>query len=197
MLMAYVEGNDEKLIEALLEEKLNIDSSTFEIKKLGGGMSSLLQVPQQIRENMDNGDKVTVILDADSPPHAGFTNVCQALEDFKNDENLEFEYFLLPNHHDDGNLEDLLEQMINVNHQALFNCFDAYVNCLQVNNTGNFHLPVKKTKIYAYVDTLTPNNRKKYLKKGDYQFKDVHYWNLNSDSINGLVNFLENQIEDL
>jgi len=196
MIRAYVEGNDKMLIQALFIVRLGLDSSEFIIEELGGGLSSLLKLPQKLKENIDNGEKVVVILDSDNPPHAGFTQVRDSLNSFKVDNNLEFDYFLLPNHNDDGNLENLLELIINNSHEALFSCFDDYVNCLTQNNTGNFHLPVKKTKIYAYVDTLTPINQKKALKNGNYQFENSHYWNLESPQLDGLVELLRSQLEE-
>lgn len=195
MLRVYVEGNDKMLIQALLCHHLKLGNSEFEIDTLDGGLSSLVKLPQRLRENIDNGEKVIVILDSDNPPHAGFTKVYEELNSFKEEHSLEFDFFLLPNHNDDGNLEDLLESMINSSHEALFACFEGYVTCLNNNNVGHFHLPVKKTKIYAYVDTLTPVNQKKLIRNGNYQFDNGHYWDLGSEGLNNLIEFLNNQLE--
>ena len=75
--------------------------------------------------------------------------------------------------------------------KAIFDCFDGYLECLDSNNShGRFHLPIKKTKIYAYVSTLTPENRRKMLKNGNYNFSDSNYWNLDSDKLEPLLGFL-------
>jgi hypothetical protein len=97
------------------------------------------------------------------------------------------ELFLFPNNQAPGSLEDILSA-IGVD-QAVFNCFYAYEGCI----TGR-NLPVKKSRIFAYLDAMLPPGQKKGDKNDQIQEKNRNYrradiWDLHHPYLSPLRNF--------
>ena len=72
-----------------------------------------------MRQNTDAGGKNLVIFDADD----NFDSRRKELLAIKDEFGVEFELFLLPNNKDAGELEDMLEQIINPNNQPVMDCW--------------------------------------------------------------------------
>ena len=75
-----------------------------------------------LRQNTDAGGKNLVIFDADDDCEARRKELLAIQEEF----GVEFELFLLPNDKDAGELEDMLEQIINPNNQPVMDCWATY-----------------------------------------------------------------------
>jgi hypothetical protein len=115
------------------------------------------------------------------------------LERIKAKLGIDFELFLFPNHVDRGNLETLLEEIINTEHLPIFECFEGYQQCLSV-KSETYKVPATKTKIYAYVDTLVSKNDEKLAKEEHRDYLNNEHWNLHSEELNPLKEFLQKYV---
>lgn len=145
-------------------------------------------------QNTDNGGVNLLIFDADKK----FNERKKELEEWKNSANLSFETFLLPNNSDPGALEDLLENIIAEENQPVFDCWNNYEECLKTKSDErkSFTTPAKKTKIYSYLEALLGETReeKKKIKERERNYKNLKHWNLNSEALNPLKDFLMEHI---
>ncbi len=103
-----------------------------------------------------------------------------------------FSYFLLPYNgtypeanRNDGDLETLLQEIICPDNQVIFDCWQAYEQCLThetaTNTTsGAFTLPARKTKLYAYLEALLGETKtqKKLIKEEHRDYRNKKHWNL-------------------
>lgn len=103
-----------------------------------------------------------------------------------------FHYFLLPYngnhteyHKNDGDLETLLQEIICPDNQVIFDCWQAYEQCLtdkpaQHTSSGKFTLPARKTKIYAYLEALVGESKsqKSKIKEENRNYRNPKHWNL-------------------
>lgn len=152
-----------------------------------------------MRHSSDDGGTNLVIFDADDD----FTNRQKELLAWKEKHSLDFELFLFPNNHDCGELEDLLEQIINPNNQPILDCWKEYEKSLTKivlpwRQGIPLTLPAKKTKIYAYLETLLGKSRKQkeLIKENKRDYKNPNHWNLNAQGIFALTDFLKKNLAD-
>ncbi len=196
MVRIFLEGKETKFIDYLIhntwkEQKLN----SFESIN-AGGWTNLHLISNKFKENTDLGGTNLVIFDADSPQNeGGFVKRLIQLEAKQKELKIEFMLFLFPNHKSDGDFELLLEQIINPAHNDLLNCFSAYETCLLKLNASAkeevYKIPMRKAKIYSYIDSFPLDQREKeQMKKGDYFFENPQYWDLNSSNLDPLKLFL-------
>ena len=131
--------------------------------------------------------KNIVIFDADSiDKNGGFVQRKQELENFKQQNKIDFDLFLWPNNHDDGTFEDVLLHSVKDEHQHILECFDKFENCIrQYNKTYSYAFPNNKSKIYTYKELLQGHKD-----ANDWQFGNKKYWNFNNDYIKALKDFL-------
>lgn len=211
----YLEGTDDlyffiDYIECVLKQKVNIEQSgktricTFgdnriELLTLGlgndkGGWTRLNTKPVQedFRANMDDGIKTLVILDADSEKNkGGFSSRTAQVEKIKEEEELDFSYFLIPNSSEDGDLEMLLRRILVEKYQPILSCLDAYHECLndvQTTLGENEKLQIlnEKHKIAVFRKVVKDSKRINY--------KDNSIWNLNHPYLNPLKDFIKTQL---
>jgi hypothetical protein len=167
-------------------------------KLLGEKELAKLKPPFQMYN--DDGGQNIVILDADEPINGGSFSVRQKELQTVKDGGLPFEFFLLPNHKDDGDLETLLVQIINQDNQEIFNCWNGYESCLthiSIKGRGPLTTPARKTKIYAYLEALlgVTKDEKKKIKEKEREYQNPAHWNLNADALQPLKDFFD-QFED-
>lgn len=122
-----------------------------------GGYRKLLDEANllNMRSNIANGGVNLVIFDADED----FETRRKELLAYKEEYGVEFELFLLPNNKDAGELENLLENIINPNNRPIFDCWENYEQELvKLDIPGRtpppLTTPAKKTKIYGYLEAL-------------------------------------------
>ncbi|GAB3991450.1 hypothetical protein GCM10028807_21510 [Spirosoma daeguense] len=96
-----------------------------------------------------------------------------------------FSFFLLPNHESDGDLETLLQNLIHSDNQVIFDCWQAYEQCLQgkptyMTDSGSFTIPARKTKIYAYLEALVgeSDSEKEKIKERHRNYRESRHWNI-------------------
>ena len=122
----------------------------------------------RMRSMTDQGGINLVIFDADDDCEARLSSILE----WKEQNGLEFELFLLPNNQDKGELEDLLENIINPNNRPIMECWEQYEKELVTLDIPGrtpppLTTPAKKTKIYGYLEALlgTSESDKKKIKE--------------------------------
>ena len=148
---------------------------------------------QAMRKNTNQGGVNLVIFDADEDAEARRKELLAIKEEF----GVEFELFLMPNNKDAGELEDMLEQIINPNNQPVMDCWQTYEGELEkvripTKTPPTLTIPAKKTKIYAYLETLLGKSRsqKKLIKDANRNYENTQHWNLNAEYLEPLKEFL-------
>ena len=198
MVKIFVEGKEDKLfIEALIKSHFPDKEDNFEIISIGGWTNLKKSAPTIKEFNEDDQvSKVLVIFDADTAPEGGFSKRLEHILKKKKQYSLEFEVFLFPDNQLDGDLQLLLEQIVNDEHRGILKCFQSYEECLN-ESAKKYQLPIRKSKIYAYFDAF-PKSReeKEKFKKGDFLFSNESMWNLNSDRLKPLIEFMKNNHEN-
>ena len=112
---------------------------------------------------------------------------------------VQFELFLLPNNHDAGTLEDLLENIINPNNRPIFDCWEHYEQELvQTDIPGRtpppLTTPAKKTKIYGYLEALLEREQKDLIKERNRNYENTQHWNLDAEYLEPLKAFIKKNI---
>ena len=200
-----VEGTaDKKFFEDyyrhLFHENAPDGSITLPIKgDKAGGYQKLFSENgiNTLKEGMDNGATNLVIFDADDNIEARRKELLSIRDKY----GVEFELFLLPNNHDAGALEDLLEHIINPNNRPIFDCWQHYEDELvQREIPGRtpppLTTPAKKTKIYGYLEALLgeTKSQKELIKEANRNYENPQHWNLEAEYLEPLKAFFENNI---
>lgn len=166
---------------------------TGELEKETGGYKKLTS-EVNVREmciNSDQGGVNIVIFDADKDIEARR----KELLSYKEKYDIEFELFLFPNNQNSGELEDLLEKIINPNNQAIFECWKHYEQELVTLDIPDrtpppLTTPAMKTKIYGYLEALLLKNQKELIKEKKRDYENTLHWNLDADYLEPLKEFL-------
>lgn len=106
-----------------------------------------------------------------------------------------FNVFLLPNNHDNGDLETLLERIINPQNQPLLDCWHTYEQCILGQKEyipRTLSVPIRKSKIYSYMEVLhgTSNKEREQAKEKNRDYSKSEDWLLNHSEIQPLHRFL-------
>ena len=146
-----------------------------------------------LRQNTDLGGVNLVIFDADENPGARRKELLAIRDQY----GVEFELFLLPNDKDAGTLENLLENIINPDNQPVMDCWATYEGELEKvripsKTPPTLTIPAKKTKIYAYLETLLGKSRaqKNLIKDRNRNYENSQHWNLDSEYLETLKEFI-------
>ena len=138
-----------------------------------------------IGRELNRGTRVLVVFDADSDYGERKYEIEELVQKQtgKNRRTSNLDFFFFPNDKDSGNLEDLLEKIIKSEHKGIFDCFEAYKECLTERDPSYLH-PDKKAKIYTYKQSLGA------VREGrEYHFS-TKYWEFENSSLDPLKNFL-------
>ena len=200
----FVEGiADIKFIQDYVSHILNVELSKNEVIETEGWSNILSKkekgelILNKMISNTDNDGVNLLIFDADSD----LKERKQEILKWGEDNSVEFNLFLFPNNSLTGALEDLLENIINPNNSPIFDCWDEFEECIQTKNIeGRLNpltIPAKKTKIYGYLETLhgTSKSEKEKIKERKRNYKDQSHWNLDSEFLNPLRDFLTKNIK--
>jgi hypothetical protein len=199
MIKIFTEGRDIEFLKVYIEYLQSQKVINQEIKidyiKVGG-YTNLAKDDVQFQENTDAGRKNILIFDADAAENGGGHQVrSDYLTTKKAELAIEFEQFLFPNDAAEGDYETLLENIINAEHRGLIDCFLEYENCVgQYNEVGlppKYDLPVRKSRIYAYIDAFPKDEKEeKKFKRGYFFYENPYYWNLDAKYLEPLKAFL-------
>ncbi len=151
-----------------------------------------------LSQNTDLGGINLVIFDADEDIETRRKELLAIKQEY----DVEFELFLLPNNKDAGELENLLEQIINPDNQPVMDCWAVYEEELEkvripTKIPPTLTIPAKKTKIYAYLETLLGKSRsqKKLIKDPNRNYENIQHWNLDAEYLDPLKEFLKNKLD--
>ncbi len=146
----FVEGDDKLFIEQYIlwiserfQEKIALKTIST------GGWTNLHKHKNEFKENADMNGINLVIFDADDNFRKRETEILQR----KKELGIDFKLFLFPDNNAPGDFETLLEKIAIEKHQQLFDCFEKYQECL-TNKNGNYKVPNRKAKIFAYLESL-------------------------------------------
>lgn len=154
---------------------------------------------REMRINTDQGGVNLVIFDADKD----IETRRKELETIREQYHVEFELFLLPNNKDAGELEDLLENIINPNNRPILDCWEDYEKELVQLDIPDrtpppLTTPAKKTKIYGYLEALLGESKsqKELIKEVNRNYKNTQHWNLDAEYLEPLKEFWVNNISE-
>jgi len=141
------------------------------------------RIDDSIQQNHDNGKQTILILDADN----NFTNrQAEVQRDFQGYD-IPVHLFLFPDNNANGNLENLLTEI--AVERKLINCFLSYEDCV-----WDYNLPLDKSRIYAYLDTLLPSEsktaRNDLRKEENRNYRTAAHWDLNHEYLQPFYKFL-------
>lgn len=182
------------------KEKNKIDiafGSNCEIIEIGGCSKLVNQIIlDKLRDNSEEGGKNIVIFDADFAPNGigmktgtgnnGYLNAKQKLEDIRTNHGVDFEFYLWHNNSSDGEIENLLSQLIPQINMPIFDCINSHVTCLTCCGISDLNIADLKNQLSFYLHTLTSNSS---LIKRDYKNKKC--WEMDFAICNDLQNFKE------
>lgn len=154
-----------------------------------------------IRTYMDAGDRLIVILDADTEDkNLGYEARKQNTLDKMKKNGIEFSLFLYPNNSADGDFEVLLESLARKElHRQWWDCFTDYEVCISgvrdEKGDMKYAIPNRKAKLHTYISSQKLNNAsRRKLGSGQWLFNDQNYWDLSRPELQPLVNFLKNNL---
>lgn len=67
-------------------------------------------------------------------------------------------------------------------------CFDNYIKCIE--SLENTNTPINKSKVYAYLESIRGYDKNK-IKEENRDYNNNQIWNINSDYLIPLKNFLD------
>jgi hypothetical protein len=184
----FVEGiADEKFISDVVINNFGYSLKHGQEIQRTGGKDSLGKFVRNFQSSTYVGLTNLVIFDA----NGSIEERRNELLEFKQKSGIEYETFLFPNNKDNGDLETLLESVINLNNQGLFDCFDNFNNCIVGSIPGRQMIPLdRKTKIYNYTSLLNPKNPE-YAKEKERDYRNKDHWDLDSNHLAPLYSFLK------
>ena len=153
---------------------------------------------QTIQKAQAEGTKVIVIADADTIEKGwGYEERKKQIEEGMQQNSVSFDYFIYPNNRDEGDVETLMEEIARKDlHKTFFDCFEKYEMCISGENDENgkqkYNTPNLKGKLHTYITAQKLSNKKKSkLGKGNWLFDDKEFWDLDSEVLNPLKEFLK------
>ncbi len=172
---------------------------TFEIVPMDGfGNLFSDSIKTKMRINHDRHEKNVVVVDTDySENDGGFAHRRNDIAKRAADEGVDFIFFLFPNNSDDGIFENLLDSIARKDrHRLFFDCFADYENCMKSQKDGDgkplYQVPNLKGKLHTYINAVPMEKRlRKMLGRGDWQFENAEYWDLDHTYLTPLKSFLE------
>lgn len=159
-----------------------------------GGKDRLHEFQNILQENSFDGGANLVIYDADcSKNNGGFTKRIAHYNAQKTALNVDFDLFLWPDNHSDGDFETMLLQITLRKHKGLIDCFNQYVKRIKRLGRGKikYNVPGRKGCIHSYISAMPMKRKEKELfSKGYWAFDNKDYWNLDAEYIQPLKVFL-------
>lgn len=189
--------NSEYAFFKMIKEKMFNNDEELKIINVGG-KDKLFDDENRtaIERNTEEGGKNIVIFDADGKNNGGgYEKRKKEIEEKREELNLEFDLFLMPNNKDDGCFETILEHCVK-DRQPLecFKCFEESIKKYNKQHEKGYYEPSSKLKMYTYADTVKVISKRK--KDEDFwQFGNKDYWDFECNYIKPLKDFLRTEIE--
>lgn len=203
----FCEGkSDQRFLRDFLKVHYQIDISDKDLKdnKFIQNLESWNKLKSQKEKITESYSEYTslIFLDADDEKvtdKPGFNETITFVNDLMSEWNWEkYDVFVLPNNQDNGTIEDLLENIINIKNKKIFDCWSGFEECLSKGNS--LTIPAKKSKIYSYLECLhgVTNQEKEKCKDANRDFQDENLWeikNLENPYISKLKEFLDKHLK--
>lgn len=204
MVKIFIEGESKKVPESAflhaILDNMGISEENYEFMHTGGYTNLLndsLTNIELMRANTDAGGKNIVVFDADSEANnGGFLKRQEELLRGRDELSLDFDLFLWPDNQSDGDVEVLMERIARKDlYPEFFECFGKFENCIsQRKKEGGapfYTTPNRKGKLHTYFNSLPiSNTKKKKFGSGEWRWSDPEIWDLNSESLVPLKEFL-------
>lgn len=202
------ENNEYNFIQSLISNFYNKECNKDYIIITVGGKDKLEKNKNKFFDHDNFSEKNAVIFDADFPlnqrdDNGGFSKrfvyLKEKIQSF--DSKNPTDIFLFPNNHDDGTFEHLLEKIVQPEHKCILEFFKNYEDdlnsCKDENGNCKYNAPDQKTKMYSYAAAVKIRTKSEYedFKKGNWSFLDKKYWNLDSEYLKPLKDFLKSLFE--
>lgn len=200
----FVEGAaDKRFIEQLISYLFNEPAKKDYVIATNGYGKLLTKTTQetylnQMKRNSDDGGVNLVIFDADDD----FEQRKYEIEVWREENNVDFQLFLFPDNSHAGELENLLESIINPENQPVMDSWTTFEDSLKEIRLpwkeGPLTIPAKKTKIYAYLEVLLgpSKSEKEKIKEKNREYTNTHHWNLNAYALESLTGFLKRNLSN-
>ena len=200
----FCEGiSDQRFLRDFLKVHYNIAISDKELESkkyihcLGGwtNLSNLkLKITQEFSEY-----KTLIFLDADDQhtvEKSGLDKTISYIDNLMTSWGwTNYDKFIFPNNNEkEGEVEDLLENVINPKNSDIFECWNSFEDCL-AKKDKNYNVPAKKSKIFLYLESL---NQKNNCSDRNRDFQDESLWdikNLENPYILKLKTFLDKHLK--
>ncbi|MCY4029816.1 MAG: hypothetical protein OXH75_26310 [Acidobacteria bacterium] len=189
----FVEGgSDKQFVDRLLDHMGIVEVETDII---GGGASHLPTAHPRILRRHDAGQRVGVIVDADTEVEARRREVNDQIRELGLPIEIE-DVFLVPNDRDGGDLETLLEDIASDEHRVVHECFARYKACVREANRQRvaapagrtdaaYSTPGRKEQMYAYCSVLGIEPR-----PAQRSYEHGRHWNMEAPILGALKAFL-------
>ncbi len=197
----FVEGiADKTFLRQYISSTFNIQLSCDDVITTSGWNEIKSNaIVNQLKKNTADGGVNLVIFDAD----VDIESRRAELEQIKQEKNIAFELFLMPDNKGTGALEDLLERIINPENQCVMDCWHRYEGDLKGQTIAwktptTPTSPSKKSMIYGYLEALlgASKSQKVLIKEANRNYADTNHWNLMSESLQPLKLFLSSYLVD-
>lgn len=197
----FVEGiADKTFLRQYVSSTFGVQLSCDDVITTGGWQDIKSNtIVNQLKKNTADGGVNLVIFDADADVEARRAE----LEEIKKDKNVDFDLFLLPDDKGTGALEDLLEQIINPDNQCVIDCWHRYESDLSAHTIvwktpSTPTSPAKKSMIYGYLEAILGSSKKQkeQIKERSRNYTDTNHWDLESDALQPLKEFLSMFLTD-
>lgn len=209
MVNIFIEAKDRRTPEAefltAILDRMGIPVDAYSLKPTNG-YTNLMDSDNAaninaMRVNTDVGEKNLVVFDADSGNNnGGLEKRRDQLLKKKEELGLEFELFLWPDNSSDGDVEILMESIARKDlYPEFFGCFGKYECCIsrRKDNDGKqfYSTPNRKGKLHTYFTSLPISKMKKdKVGSGAWQWSNPEIWNLDSDSLTPIKEFLKKHL---
>ena len=115
--------------------------------------------------------------------------------------NLNVPFFIYPNNAEDGDVECLMDRIARRDlHISWFDCFEDYEKCIagikNTNGQSSYNIPNLKGKLHTYISSMNLSAKERNnLGGGNWLFENEQYWDLSSNELNPIVNFLRENLK--
>lgn len=177
---SYLDDNYDTINKTKCEIILQDDNHRVHIRKMNGW--TLVAAEENISTlNMkeEQGYSCILLIDADdeTKDYGSFDERNKRLSEILDDKKVNCDIFLFPNNKDDGELEDVLIDIMPEENKAIYDCIDQHDKCIEHNLTQLGKLKPKdiknkKNKIIRYNDILNGKTKVDYNEEGCLPIKN-------------------------
>ena len=176
--LIVVEGKeDENFLKSYIKH-LGYSDENFTSRPIYGRDNLKGGIRIEIERALNRKAKVLIIFDADSDYESTKIDIMNKLEGLEG-----FNIFLFPDDSSSGTVENLLEIIINPEHERISECFEEYKQCIS-KCMSEYELPSMKAKIYAYKQVLG-------ILEDPF---DPRYWDFENTALEPLKSFLQQNL---